>query len=157
MNRRAHRWSTDDGSAIVEFVWLTVLLLVPLTYVVLTAVSLQRAALGATTAVRAGARAYATADSDADGERRAETAMTLAMRDQGVGWEPTGRVVTCGSCDYAPGSAFTVDVDQRVALPLMPSWLCGHRCATGIVVSAHHADRLGCYIGTGPPAPGSEC
>jgi hypothetical protein len=156
LRRFPHR-RCDDGSAIVEFVWLVVLLLVPLTYVVLTAVSVQRAALGATTAVHAGARAYATAGSDADGERRAETAMTVAMRDQGVGWVPTGRVVACGSCDYAPGSMFTVEVDQRVALPLVPGWLCGHRCATGIVVSAHHTERLGCYIGTGPPALGSQC
>ena len=154
MRRRA---SVDDGGAIVEFVWLTVLLLVPLTYVVLTAVSVQRAALGATTAVRAGARAYATAQSDPDGERRAEVAMAIAMRDQGVAWKPAGRAVACGACTYAPGSTFTVEIAQQIDLPLVPGWLCAHRCASAIVVRAHHTERLGCYLGTGAPATASAC
>jgi hypothetical protein len=147
----------DGGSALVEFVWLTVLLMVPLVYVVLTAVSLQRAAFGVTEATRDGARAYATSGSDAAGERRAEEAMVLAMHDQGVAWSPTGRVVSCGSCDYAPGSTFTVVLTHRVALPFVPSWLCGHECVAGITVSAHHTDRISCYSGTGAPDPDAQC
>jgi hypothetical protein len=142
---------------VVEFVWLAVLLMVPLVYVVLTAVSIQRAAFGVTAATRDGARAYATAGSDAEGERRAEQAMALAMHDQGVHWAATGRVVSCGSCDYAPGSTFTVELSQRVALPLMPSWLCGHRCLAGITVSAHHSERISCYSGTGAPDLDGRC
>src|SRR3954447_9553157 len=108
----------DAGSALVEFVWLAVLLMVPLVYAVLTAVSLQRNAFGLTTAARDAGRAYATAGSDSLGERRAERAVALALRAQGVDWRPSGRVVSCGSCAYAPGSAFTVQLRTRVALPL---------------------------------------
>jgi hypothetical protein len=147
----------DDGSALVEFVWLAVLLMIPLVYVVLTAVSIQRAAFAVTAASRDGARAYATAGSDAAGERRAEQAMALAMHDQGVPWSASTRVISCGSCDYSPGSAFTVQITRRVALPLLPSWLCGRRCLAGITVSARHSERISCYSGTGGPAVGAGC
>jgi hypothetical protein len=125
--------------------------MVPLVYVVLTAVSLQRAAFGVTAAARDGGRAYATAGSDAVGERRAEDAIALALHDEGVTWRPSGRVVSCGRCDYAPGSRFTVELRTRVVLPLLPSWLCGHTCLAGVTVSAHHSEQIGCYSGTGPP------
>jgi hypothetical protein len=159
LRRRPYRYggAAEDGSAIVEFVWLAVLLMVPLVYVVLTAVSLQRAAFGVTAAARDAGRAYATAGSDAVGERRAEAASALAMRDQGVAWTPTGRVVECGSCDYSPGSEFTVDLTTRVELPLVPSWLCGRICVAGITVSAHHTERISCYSGTGVPDAAAQC
>jgi hypothetical protein len=154
------RASSDDGSAIVEFVYLAVLLMVPLVYVVLTAISLQRSAFGLTSAARGAGRAYATAGSDRLGEARAEASVRLAMQDAGVRWTDTGRVVHCGPCDYAPGSSFTVSLGLRVPLPLVPSWMCGHTCVAGIEVSAHHTERISCYAGTGsstPSAPGSPC
>jgi hypothetical protein len=157
---RASRYgqrSAESGSAIVEFVWLAVLLMVPLVYLVITAVSLQRAAFGVTTAARDAGRAYATAGSDNLGERRAELAASLAMHDQGVGWSPAGRVVSCGKCGYAPGSEFTVTLSARVALPLVPGWLCGKACVAGIAVSAHHIERISCYSGTGVPDATARC
>ena len=41
-------WRRDDGSALVEFTWLAILLMIPLVYVVLAAVSVQRAAFATT-------------------------------------------------------------------------------------------------------------
>jgi hypothetical protein len=142
----------DDGSSLVEFVYLAVLLLVPLVYVVLTAVSVQRAAFGLTAAAREAGRAYATAGDDRLGEDRAEAIAALAVRDQGVTWQERGRVVLCGTCDYAPGSAYTVDLRARIPLPLVPSWLCPGHCLAAITVTAHHSGRLSCYGGTGTPA-----
>lgn len=147
----------DTGSAIVEWVWLAVLLMVPLVYVVLAALSVQRAAFASTAAVREAARAYATAPSDTDGEQRAEAAVALAMHDQGLSWTPSGRVISCGECSFAPGSSFTVDIHTTVALPFVPAWLCGNRCAAGIPVSAHHRERVDCFAGTGPRAPDATC
>jgi hypothetical protein len=144
-----NRRDDDDGSAIVEFVWLSILLLVPLIYVVLAAVAVQRTAFGVTEAARQAARAYATAGSDDAGEQRAEAAARLALHDQGVDWTPAGRVVSCGDCTYAGGSVFSVDLHVRVRLPLVPHWLCGERCVAGIGVSAHHEERLDCYSGNG--------
>lgn len=137
----------DEGSAIVEFAWLAVLLLVPLIYVVLTAVTVQRAAFGVTTAAREAARAYATAGSDGAGEQRAEAAAQLAMSDQGIAWTPGSRIVECGLCSYAAGSTFEVNLQARVRLPFVPRWMCGDRCVAGIAVSAHHRERLDCYGG----------
>jgi hypothetical protein len=146
----------DDGSAIVEFVFLAVLLLVPLVYVVLTAVSVQRAAFGMTAAARDAGRAYATAGSDGLGEARAEAAARLALSDQGVHWAPQGRVVRCNPCAYAPGSTFTVSLSTEIPLPLVPSMLCTARCIAAIGVAAHHTERISCYSGTGVPDPTCE-
>lgn len=154
---RAARLRRDDGTALVEFVWLAVLLMVPLVYVVLAALSVQRAAFATTAAAREAARAYATAGSDDQGERRAEQAAALVMHDQGVRWSPRGRVVSCGGCDFAPGSRFAVDLRTTVALPFVPTWLCGHRCLAGVGVSGHHAERLDCYAGTAPVSPDARC
>jgi hypothetical protein len=147
------RWRGDDGSAIVEFVWLGVLLMAPLVYLAMAGLSVQRAAFAETAAAREAARAYATAGSDALGEQRAEEAVALVMRDHGVTWSASGRVVSCGACSYLPGSAFTVDLRRTVPLPFVPSWLCGHRCLAGVVVTAHHRERLDCFSGAG----GSGC
>jgi len=151
------RWRRDDGSALVEFTWLAILLMIPLVYVVLAAVAVQRAAFATTAAARDAARAYATAGSDADGEQRAEAAVALAMHDQGVHWVPAGRVVSCGSCDYAPGLQFRVDISTVVALPFVPRWLCGQRCVAGITVSGHHTEQIDCFAGTGPVAADARC
>lgn len=147
----------EDGSALVEFTWLAILLMIPLVYVVLGAVAVQRAAFATTTAAREAARAYASASSDAEGEQRAEAAVALAMHDQGVRWAPSGRVVRCGACDFRPGSAFTVDLHTVVALPFVPRWMCGSRCVAGITVSGHHSDHLDCFGGTGPVEPDARC
>jgi hypothetical protein len=144
----------EDGSAIVEFVWLAVLLMIPLVYVVLTVLSVERAAFATTAAARAAARAYATAGSDALGEQQAEEVVRIVMRDHGVAWSPTGRVIRCGACDYTRGSSFTVQIRRTVALPLVPRWMCGHRCVAGITVGARHRERLDCFAG-GPAAAGA--
>lgn len=154
MRHRRHR---EDGTAMVEFIWLAILLMIPLVYVILSALSVQRAAFAATSAVRDAARAYATAGSDAEGEVRAEQAVALAMRDQGVAWTPEGRVISCGDCSFEPGSTFSVDIQTTVKLPFVPAWLCGERCAAGIPVSAHHRERIDCFAGTGAIAAGAAC
>jgi hypothetical protein len=151
------RHGGDEGSALVEFVYLSVLLLIPLVYVVLTAISVQRNAFGLTAAARDAGRAYAAAGSDRLGEERAEASVRLAMHDQGIAWSPTGRVVMCDPCDYAPGSQFTVSVHSRVPLPLVPGWLCGDRCLASVRMSAHHTERLGCFTGLGDSAPTASC
>jgi ribosomal protein S27AE len=131
---------------VVEFVWLGVLLMVPLVYVVMAALSVQGAAFAETAAAR-----------EAVGERRAEQAVALVMRDHGVPWLPSGRVISCGACDYAPGSTFTVDLRRTVRLPFVPSWLCGRRCVAGVVVSAHHRDRLDCFAGGSTATESPPC
>lgn len=151
------RTAGDAGSAVVEFVWLAILLMIPLVYIVLAAATVQRVAFAETTAAREAARAYATAASDEEGERRAELAVAMAMRDQGVEWQPRGRVVECGPCTFAPGSAFSVDIGTVVPLPFVPEWLCGERCVAGVPVKAHHSGRIDCFLGSGRSDTAVSC
>ena len=55
----------EQGSALVEFTWLAILLMVPLLYIVLTVFEVQRAAFGVSTAARAAGRAFTQAPSEA--------------------------------------------------------------------------------------------
>lgn len=110
----------ESGSAIVEFYFLGILLLVPLVYVMLTLLDVQRTAYGVTQAAReAGRLLAATGDEEA-----ARTAAAIALDDQGV--EPTDVELTfeCTTdpC-FAPGGEITVTVAATVQLPLLPDVL----------------------------------
>ena len=107
----------DDGSAMLEFVWLSVLLMVPLVYVLTTTFQVQRAAFGVTEAARQAGRAYATAESDPEGRARAQAAAQLALQDQGVALTEPLRLEP--SDGVAPGSVVRVEVVHRVPLPLI--------------------------------------
>lgn len=114
---RLRRVGGDGGNAMLEFVYLSVLLMVPLIYVLTTVFQVQRAAFGVTEAARQAGRAYATADSAAEGETRALAAARLALQDQGLELaEPLELHATDG---IAPGSQVTVVVLHRVPLPLV--------------------------------------
>ena len=95
----ARRPTGDGGNALVEFTYLAVLLMVPLVYVLLAGFQVQRAAFGATEAARQAGRAYARADSTAQGQARADAAARLAMTDQGI-TDSSPPVITClgGAC-----------------------------------------------------------
>ena len=106
----------SDGSAMVEFTYLAVLLMVPLVYVLLTVFQVQRAAFGVTEAARQAGRAYATADTVATGLARAEAAAALALRDQGL--EADGPPDVRSTAGVSPDAQVTTTVLYRVSLPL---------------------------------------
>lgn len=136
----------DEGSALVEFVLVGVVLLVPIVYLVMFAAKVQRVSFAATGAVRDAGRAYATAGSDAAGRARAHLATRLAMAGSRVDWTPEGLTVACTPepCTYAPGS--TVTVRLAVDVPLL---------GLGVVpVRAHHTERLDCHA-SGRPVDGA--
>ena len=116
----------DDGSAVVEIVWLGVLLLVPLLWIVLSVFEVQRGAFATTSAARSAARAYALAESDAAGREQAQAAIRQAMADQGGDDQSFTFDVSCdgGDC-HAPGAVITVRVWSGVDLPVLPAVLGG--------------------------------
>lgn len=121
------RWRRDEGgSAVVEIVWLGVLLLVPLLWIVLSVFEVQRGAFATTSAARSAARAYSLADSDAAGREQAQAAIRQAMADQGGGDQSFTFDVSCdgGDC-HAAGTVITVKVWSGVQLPLLPAVLGG--------------------------------
>jgi len=144
--RRALGRREEDGSALVEVVWLSVLLLVPLLYVMLAAFEVQRAAYGVSGAARAAARAYSLAPDEGSAPARARAAAAVALEDQRI---PTGEValvVSCrpapGNC-LAPGSQISVDIRYQVPLPLTPRALGGGR--PSVRVEASHTVAYGSF------------
>jgi Flp pilus assembly protein TadG len=115
----------DGGSAVVEIVWLGLLLLVPLLWIALSVFEVQRGAFAVTSAARSAARAYALADTDAAGREQARAAVRQALADQGGDDREVRFAVSCeGGCHEA-GSVVTVRVWHAVDLPLLPGLLGG--------------------------------
>ena len=115
----------ESGTALVEFIWLAILLIVPLLYIVLAAFDTQRAAYAASSAARSAGRAFVTAPDQASGYARAEAAVRLAYRDQGLEGVP-GLRISCRpdprNC-LSPGSVVRAEIRSTVDLPLMPAAL----------------------------------
>ena len=142
---RPGRSRDESGTAIVEFVWLAILLIVPLLYIVLAAFDTQRAAYAASAAARSAGRAYVTAPDEATGRARAEAAVRLAYRDQRLDRAPDVRI----SCRpdprrcLSPGSVVRAEVHSSVDLPLVPAALGSNRPA--IRVDAEHEAPYGTF------------
>ncbi len=119
------RRDDEDGSAIVEVVWLGTLLILPLLWIVVSAGQVQAGAFGASAAARSAGRAYALAPDDAAGAARAREAARLALGDQGLGDAPLEVTVSCTPypTDCHQGtSVITVRVATSVALPMLPDF-----------------------------------
>jgi Flp pilus assembly protein TadG len=136
----------ERGSAVVEFSWLAILLMVPLVYVMLAVFDVQRASYGATAATRAAGRAFIIVPaglSEDDARARAFDAARLAMKDQGMELSPDQLRITCDPACLEPGSTVTVTLDTEVRLPLIPDALGGEPPA--IHLSASHTEPYGNY------------
>jgi Flp pilus assembly protein TadG len=134
----------DDGTATIEFVWLSILLLVPLVYVLLAVFDAQRASFGVSTASRSAARAFLQAPDVASGEQRARLAARIALDDQGL--SAADIRITClpSSTDCLhPGSSVRVLVRTTQPLPLTPRVL-GDQLA-GITVDSTHTEPFGSF------------
>lgn len=142
---RVHQRPRDSGNAVVEFIWLGILLLVPLVYLVLAVFDVQRASYGATEAAREAGRAFVTAPDSAHAIDAAIAAARIALADQ-MGQsaaadvavaltctDDTGTRLACGA-GLVSGERVHVEVHAHVALPLVPSM--GGR--TAVTVSASH-------------------
>ena len=136
MNRRRD----DQGNALVEFVYLGVLLMVPLIYALLTAFQVQSAAFGATEAARQAARAYVRADTVQDAQQHADAAAALAMADQGVRDSDPPQIACPAGC-LTPGSPVTVTMHYRVPLLLLGA-LFSRSSAPGIPITAVHTQTV---------------
>ena len=137
----------EAGSALVEFSWLAIILVVPLIWVVISVFEVQQGAFATSAAARAAGRAYALAPDDATGEARAIAAVEQVLADQGT---PGQRARVRVSCD-APGdnchvgtSVITVTVDSGVDLPFFPA-IFGTGAAS-FSLDATHTVPIGQYV-----------
>jgi hypothetical protein len=135
---------SERGTALVEVTWLSILLLVPLLYVVLSVFEVQRSAFAVDAATRAAGRAYTLAPSQDVAAGRARAAAAVAMADQGL--RAASMVLTCepdpDAC-LSPGSVVRVRMAYQVDLPLMPDALGGN--TPSIRVQAEHLVPYGSF------------
>lgn len=135
MSRRLR--ASDDGNAVVEFVTLGVLLLVPVVYLVLALGRVQAGAFAAEAGAREAARAFTAADDEAAGRTHAHAAVVLSLQDQGFDASGDGDelVIRCeASPCLTPAGRVHVRVAVDVPLPGMP------RFVTAVVPAAVTVD-----------------
>jgi hypothetical protein len=133
------RRRSEAGSVLVEVVWLSLLLLVPLVYLLISVFDVQRSSYGLSGAARAAARAYSLSPDEGSASNRARDAAAVALRDHDIAIDDVALRVRCAptpSNCLAPGSLISVDLRQQVRLPLMPSAL-GNDAPTFRVEASH--------------------
>ncbi len=136
----ALRLGSDAGSAVVEFVAVSLLLLVPVVYLVVAMARVQAATFAVESAAREAARVVATASTPAEAEARALAATRWALTDQGFDVPAEDALAldcTVPGC-LAPGARVTATVSVVVALPGVPELVSG-AVPVGVSVSASHA------------------
>jgi len=116
------RLRADGGSAVVEFCFLSVLMLVPLVYLVAVLGRVQAAAFAAQTAAREAGRAFVTAPDDESAGQLAQSAAAIAFDDQGFGQPGTGTLdVSCtGHPCLVPDARIEARTRVLVLLPGVP-------------------------------------
>ncbi len=139
----------DDGNALVEFVYLSLLVLIPLFYLLLAVFQVQGAAFAVTEASRQAGRAFVRADTADEGYARAARVVQLALQDQGV----RGSVAPSFRCDPSPcdltgGQRVETRVSYTVSLPFVGS-LFGHGRA-GVPVTGSHVEYVDRYTQSRP-------
>ena len=136
----------DDGSASVEFIFVAIVIMVPLVYLIACVAVVQRSQLAVSEAARDAGRAYAMSNTAAEANARVRAAVRLALTDQGLPADADVRFVPAGAgCDADPitprfeaGAEFAVCVTRRTDLPAVPSVLSGR----GILTQAEYVVHL---------------
>lgn len=111
----------DGGSAVLEFTFLGLLLLVPVVYLVLTVGAVQGASFAVVGAADQAAKVFVDSETTEEAYSRAQQAVHFAVSDFGFPPDDAAVRITCGGTCLEPGSSVTVAVDLRVPLPLIPT------------------------------------
>jgi len=144
----------DDGSAIVEFSYLGVLLLLPLVYAILTGLAVQRSAYAVTAATREAGRVFVSEGAQGAAYDDAFLAARVAMRDQGLDLEPGELEITCQFADCATAGALVhVRIDRDVPLPLLPAF---GQSTPSVAVHGRHDEVVDCFASAAAAPPEGE-
>ncbi len=134
----------EDGTAIIEFIWLALLLIIPIVYILIAVFDTQRAAYGVSAASRSAARAFILAPDVESAYERANRAALVALGDQRVSGASVR--ITCSprpSDCLTPGSSVRVFIRTTQSLPLTPQAL-GDQIAP-ITVDSTHVEPYGTH------------
>jgi hypothetical protein len=140
------REGSDEGSALVEFVFLAVLMLVPLVYLIVALARIQAGTLAAEQGSREAARVFVTAPDAESGLSRARVAAILAYRDQG--FSPPGAHQLTVACSSTPclssGGRVSLHTELTVVLPGVPRFL-AHVIPVSVTVAATHVAAVDAF------------
>lgn len=129
----------DDGNAVIEFVYLAVLLMVPLVYLLLAVFRVQAAAYAVSGASREAGRVFVATESPEDARTNALTAASLVMSDSNLSLRGDQLDITCSTTPCrAPGSTVDVTIDYAVPLPFLPRFL--NHSPASVRVTGHHLE-----------------
>ena len=129
--------SSDSGTAVIEFIFASVVLLIPVVYLMLALSQLQAASY-ATTSTAISASRIAARDASPS-ERRAQEVAKMHFTDFGLSDVPIAIDYSCsGPCGQA-GSLITARVETKVALPGFPL-LFGSNRSPHITLRSTHTD-----------------
>lgn len=111
----------EKGSAVVEFTFLSLLLMVPLVYFIITMGQLQGGSFAVVGAADQAAKVYVAQPDALSAQAAAEQAALVALADYG---HPAQDALVHTSCDpvdcQAAGTAVTVTVSLTMPLPFVP-------------------------------------
>ncbi len=128
LRNRFARWRTqsrpepEEASAIVEFVFLGVLLLVPLIYLTMMIARVQAGSYAVAQAAREAGRAFVTATEDGNADGRAHAAAAIAFEDQGFGGIGSVEIRCAASPCLTPETSIEFTASVSVPLPLVPAF-----------------------------------
>ena len=128
---------SDSGTAAIEFIFASVVLLVPVVYIVM-AISTLQAGTYATQAIAIDAARHASRHPDT-AHTRANATASLRLDDFGLNGTPHHVKFSCSEKCNTPGSTVTAHVETRVALPGIP-FVFNSETAGRITVTASHTD-----------------
>ncbi|GGH93670.1 hypothetical protein GCM10007170_15080 [Arthrobacter liuii] len=111
----------EQGSAVVEFTFLALLLMVPLVYFVITVGQIQGGSFAVVGAADQAAKVYVAQADASTAEAAAEQAVALGLSDFGLQADRARMSTICNPADcQAAGSTVTVTVSLNVPLPFIP-------------------------------------
>ena len=110
----------ESGSAVIEFLMLAFMFLIPLVYLILAVFEVQAAAFAAEGAARDAGRIMAASRSEAQGRAAAQYAAELAFADSGLRFEPRVEITCSAAPCLTGGAALRAVVETEVPLPLIP-------------------------------------
>ncbi|MEU3331061.1 hypothetical protein ACF046_00295 [Glutamicibacter creatinolyticus] len=110
----------DRGSSIVEFIFTSTLVLIPMIYLVLAAGQIQAASYAAVGSADHAAKVFAASTEASAAEAYAHDVVGRTLRDFGIPAQQAQTTISCSPACLEPGSTVSVTVTVRVPLPLLP-------------------------------------